>query len=976
MEFNNYIDFGKTLTSLTFMLDTGHGFVLVMAPEKTQEQRKRIRATGLLCLLGIGLGLGSVLLYKLCTHIISPAVSSVRRKKRRTSSENGKVPPTQQTTLSPETPDSGISTGTTLTHPVSSNAVTPDATATDDKAYSLRYRTHEPRPSYNSDAMIQYSGYRNSEHLNQIDQSGDLLHPHNKLHSGAFASSAVSDQGFVSGHYQSHDRMSQYCSDHESVGCHSMPAYSAAGHMNRPTDLSYSADGLRVASGYPDRVFSPIHHADSKPSLHEHHNGNYAKFHGAFRSTSTPQPEMGITFSGEKPFLRRNMYSRGSNLSTSTDYSAQDSMYSADNTDGLSFLNTSASDIFERESVGTNSNVNIEQIHQEIRMIREEISEMNDRVQVLSSRENLEQILMLTPNPLKEEDFEPPLEVKRRKHVRTRERNNSGSRSCDTSIDGDEKGHLPWRRSFHHVGEYIWDYQSDLAAEESLNFIAQRPLIQDSAGDRGDRIDYDSPTFDHVRKYIESCCNANITPKDIDTKMYRQQVQKSQTFNSTGDMYIDDSLSEFGDYTLGGSFEKRNVPDGCYSNANTTMTSGEFLDQRNAKKPFTLTHCDTNGNRADLTGHGDSVNGNYGITETEQLHGSDHSICLECGSPSHRRHCRGVTSATSSRNSLNSGGSSGSEGFRNDDGLRTSCPRCGHHILEDGDGNNTLQRNKRRRWQVMNIGSKINIFEYVEKNFKGEATSAQVMKKGYHQIPRLLGKTQIRLIRGDSYCVLRAVLYQICVNNYHMMQYIGSYADTIECLAVFDDPQYSFLKKWSFANRLPYDSDSVMDRIQDCLESFYTQMDQLSSISSSSAREIALVELLNFDPEVDLKLMEAVKVLMMLKAIKMYESYMGLVQSEVSKPPVFVWLMYSRQSSQTPEALFNNHINPLGDVSPAHQVELFLLGYTLGVKIEIVRPPRYGQDDFISHYPDDGADNFPTVSLVAEDDRHYHVITI
>jgi len=97
-------------------------------------------------------------------------------------------------------------------------------------------------------------------------------------------------------------------------------------------------------------------------------------------------------------------------------------------------------------------------------------------------------------------------------------------------------------------------------------------------------------------------------------------------------------------------------------------------------------------------------------------------------------------------------------------------------------------------------------------------------------------------------------------------------------------------------------------------------MDQLSSISSSSAREIALVELLNFDPEVDLKLMEAVKVLMMLKAIKMYESYMGLVQSEVSKPPVFVWLMYSRQSSQTPEALFNNHINPLGDVSPAHQV--------------------------------------------------------
>ena len=56
------------------------------------------------------------------------------------------------------------------------------------------------------------------------------------------------------------------------------------------------------------------------------------------------------------------------------------------------------------------------------------------------------------------------------------------------------------------------------------------------------------------------------------------------------------------------------------------------------------------------------------------------------------------------------------------------------------------------------------------------------------------------------------------------------------------------------------------------------------------------------------------------------------------------------------------------------QIEMFLLGHTLGVKIQVVRPSRYGQEDFISHYPDEGADSFPKVFLVAEDDRHYNVV--
>jgi len=56
------------------------------------------------------------------------------------------------------------------------------------------------------------------------------------------------------------------------------------------------------------------------------------------------------------------------------------------------------------------------------------------------------------------------------------------------------------------------------------------------------------------------------------------------------------------------------------------------------------------------------------------------------------------------------------------------------------------------------------------------------------------------------------------------------------------------------------------------------------------------------------------------------------------------------------------------------QIEMFLLGHTLSVKIEVARPSQYGKDDFMSHYPDDGADSFPKVYMIAEDSRHYNVV--
>jgi len=53
-----------------------------------------------------------------------------------------------------------------------------------------------------------------------------------------------------------------------------------------------------------------------------------------------------------------------------------------------------------------------------------------------------------------------------------------------------------------------------------------------------------------------------------------------------------------------------------------------------------------------------------------------------------------------------------------------------------------------------------------------------------------------------------------------------------------------------------------------------------------------------------------------------------------------------------------------------------LLGYTLGLVIQVIRPSQVDKEDFIAYYPPlaDMPKYTPTVTLVAEDDRHYNVV--
>ena len=53
---------------------------------------------------------------------------------------------------------------------------------------------------------------------------------------------------------------------------------------------------------------------------------------------------------------------------------------------------------------------------------------------------------------------------------------------------------------------------------------------------------------------------------------------------------------------------------------------------------------------------------------------------------------------------------------------------------------------------------------------------------------------------------------------------------------------------------------------------------------------------------------------------------------------------------------------------------MLLLAATIGVHIQVARPSQHGREDFMTHFPQEGADSWPVVDLVAEDDRHYNAL--
>lgn len=268
---------------------------------------------------------------------------------------------------------------------------------------------------------------------------------------------------------------------------------------------------------------------------------------------------------------------------------------------------------------------------------------------------------------------------------------------------------------------------------------------------------------------------------------------------------------------------------------------------------------------------------------------------------------------------------------------------------------------------VVSVGEPIPIKDYALQEWKSDTPTSRTMKKGYDDILSRTKCQYLRRIRGDNYCAIRSVLFQMLaaqcsIKNLFARDKIAKLESIPRSLAEVDH--------WSFANRLPVSQSDVVETLEKFLAFFKEKICKVLDISSQPERVENILSLFNNEPE-EFQLLEATKLLMYDAAVQLNKRL-----SRGEDVPVFSMLLFARDSCESPRDLLLNHLNKTGDTGGLEQVEMCLLGFTLGVVIRVIRPSQVDEEDFMAYYPalEEMPNYTPTVTLVAEDDRHYNVV--
>ncbi|CAG5116236.1 unnamed protein product, partial [Candidula unifasciata] len=270
--------------------------------------------------------------------------------------------------------------------------------------------------------------------------------------------------------------------------------------------------------------------------------------------------------------------------------------------------------------------------------------------------------------------------------------------------------------------------------------------------------------------------------------------------------------------------------------------------------------------------------------------------------------------------------------------------------------------------EAINIGPPVDISAYAEQEWKGDTDKARAIREGYNRVPKLVSCHRICVIRGDNYCGLRSVLFQVLVNGLRVNQGWSGIIRIMDSLHdLYSDPDVG-LSEWTFANRLPSHSKDKLTSLSKCALSLYATIEEVCNLPSREEREHRTIGLFNTNTTFDVELMEGLKIMMLL-TLKDLKSQV----EDGEDVPLFGHLLFARDTSESVSAFLKNHLNSVGDTGGLEQVEMCLLGYTLGVRIRVLRLAQSGHEDFQSVFPDDVSADWPYVDLLVEDDRHYNV---
>ncbi|XP_063219788.1 uncharacterized protein LOC134529530 isoform X2 [Bacillus rossius redtenbacheri] len=255
------------------------------------------------------------------------------------------------------------------------------------------------------------------------------------------------------------------------------------------------------------------------------------------------------------------------------------------------------------------------------------------------------------------------------------------------------------------------------------------------------------------------------------------------------------------------------------------------------------------------------------------------------------------------------------------------------------------------------VGSRTNIYQYALQLCQGNSQKGETLLKGFAEIPSLTGLQNLRQIHRDSYCIIRAAIFQGLSSHCQIPCGRTAFQSLSEA---FNSYNFTWLQNWNFSMYLPYQGKEVLHGMRMCLHTLDNVMSVLSSREDSGD---TLALLLNSDRSLDIHVMEAVKLHLLLQSIKLYQSY-----TSGGNVPGFVDLMFAHESCRTPKEFMDNHLQNLGESANLHEMVISLLGYTLNMKICVIYPALIGTDKFVSYFPQCNISSFQHEVVFVEDE--------
>ncbi|XP_039983216.1 uncharacterized protein LOC120790033 [Xiphias gladius] len=258
----------------------------------------------------------------------------------------------------------------------------------------------------------------------------------------------------------------------------------------------------------------------------------------------------------------------------------------------------------------------------------------------------------------------------------------------------------------------------------------------------------------------------------------------------------------------------------------------------------------------------------------------------------------------------------------------------------------------------------VDILSYSEREWKGNTAKSALIRKGYKEISQRFGS--LRRVRGDNYCALRATLFQVLSNSTQLPAWLQE--EDITMILMQLEAQEGLMSQWTFPGEcLQGDgTGDVTQQLKGYMELLQNKWQAAVDCSSAAERQ-QLCERVFQGGEEELGLLEALKLLMLVRAVELHSCMQG--SGDV---PLFCWLLFARDSSDCPRSFLSNHLSHVGLSAGLEQVEMFLLGYALQCTIQVYRLYKADTEEFVTYYPDDHKDDWPSVCLITEDDRHYN----